>query len=171
MCSIKMPVTYNDFPSNRSQARYQRKVLGNTWKCLWQSYGCILSQFSINLCAFNYASFPFLLKKSAYCSEQINKFVVGQIALSSSFDWLSLIWEIYHQPILLEKSFHIIRSFWILERRLCRLPWLQGIYVRNLELGFHLHYDNIHFHTLIPVRHSVSALPSQWMSLFELYLC
>lgn len=87
-------------------------------------------------------------KKSAYCSEQINKFVVGQITLSSSFDWSSLIRKIYHQPLLLEKSLHIIRSFWILERRLCWLPWLQGIYVRTSELGFHLHYDNIHFHIL-----------------------
>lgn len=155
-----------------SQAHYQRKVLGHIWNNV---FGKVMVAFypsspltSVPLIIFCFLSCS---KKSAYCSEQINKFVVGQITLSSSFDWSSLIWKIYHQALLLEKSFHIIRSFWILERRLGWLPWLQGIYVRSSELGFHLHYDNIHFHILIPVRHPVSALPSQWMSLFELYLC
>lgn len=100
-----------------SQSHYmyiKKKVLGNIWNRVFGKVTVIFYPTSPLTSAFNYSLFLFLLKKSAYCSEQISKFVVGRITLSS-FDWLSLIWKIYHQPSLLEKSFHIIGSSWILE--------------------------------------------------------
>lgn len=150
-----------------SQASYQRKVLSNIWNKVFAFY----LNSPLNFVPLATLDLLFVLKSSAYCSEQTKTSVLGQITSLSSVDLASLIWKIYYQSLFLGKPSHIIMSFWILERRLCWFLWLQGTYVRPLEPGFHLHYDNVNFHIHIPVRHPTSALPFKWMSLFELCLC
>lgn len=150
-----------------SQASYHRKVFSNIWNNVFAFY----PSSPLTSVPLTTLHFLFVLTRSAYCSEQTNSLVVGQITLSSSVDLASLSWKIYYQSLLVEKPFHINLSFWILKRRLCCFLWLQGTYVRPLEPGFHFHYDNVNFHIWTPARHPTSALPFKWMSLFELCLC
>lgn len=103
----------------------------------------------------------------SYYSEQMYKFVAGQITLLMVIPDLKDL----SATLAIREIISYYQVFLIfLERRSCWLPWLQGIYVRTLELGFQLHYDTFHFHIIIPVRHPL-LLPPDWMSLFEPHLC